>query len=171
MGKLPTFDKCCFCAQLQTGAVILGSLGVLNSVTLILFSIAGIFLTDDVVEKISSERVDITDPVKVKAVFLSLLVASILLNLIVLVSSCCLLTGAIKVSKYGKIYYYNAILWTWPVDVQCHYYKIIYPYSRIVKWNFLWAFFIKPFLTLEKLSKFSGVKVSILRKVETGRKK
>lgn len=92
-------NKCCFCAQLQTGGVILGWLGIISSVFSIIMSIFGLTFMEEVISTITANSETEPDQAtrdKIAAIYVFLVASTVLLNIVILASSICLLTGAMK---------------------------------------------------------------------------
>lgn len=111
-GKMPIFDKCCFCVQLQTGGVILGWLGVISSGFTLFFSCVGFALLDQIVIEITNDpRHEEQHTVSGTLVAMSLAALTVS-SIVALASSICLLIGSIKVcsssfARYAPNIYYN----------------------------------------------------------------
>lgn len=49
---MPILNKCCLCAQLRTGGVILGWLGLLSATFSLIFTVVGFIFLEEIVEQI-----------------------------------------------------------------------------------------------------------------------
>lgn len=93
------FNRCCFCCRLQTGAVILGWLGIVTYMFYIILATLGFFNLDTIASKIQPPNSDFNlDEWKLKVeIFLGCLFVVSLINLL---AAAMLILGVVKENRY-----------------------------------------------------------------------